>query len=447
VSPCVSGILAALAEQGCERRSLVRRVANSLKMSLLTRVNNAIFCTSLLRRRLFISQTYDALELDLLCCFLFSYLGVYSNTMTQLFPNRRWVRVLAATTIFAVIVLFYHGIENSQHIIHQPAIPSEGLHLDEHGFLKLPRAQEFCRAHKWKVYPDHTKRRKIYDLFMINTELDWLEIRLNELKGEVDYFVILESATTFTSNSKPLYLQQHWENFTAFHHKIIYRVLNDTGLSSSIAWDHEDLQRNAMFDQVFPTLSGEQEPDLGDVILVSDIDEIPRRSTLQVLRNCKYPRRLTLRSRFYYYSFQWLHRGAEWAHPQATIYEGDKTIRPANLRNGDGGNIIKTQLDKANLWNAAWHCSSCFATVEEMVTKITSFSHVGWNQPQFRNAAEIVQRVRNGLDLFDRKGENYDRVESNDDIPEYIKMHEDEFSYMLDRDPPNANFRDYTPEG
>jgi beta-1,4-mannosyl-glycoprotein beta-1,4-N-acetylglucosaminyltransferase len=138
---------------------------------------------------------------------------------------------------------------------------------------------------------------------MINTELDWLEIRLNELKDEVDYFVILESASTFTSLSKPPHLHEHWEQFSAFHHKIIYRVLNDTGLSLNVAWDREDLQRNAMFDQVFPTLSGEQEPRLGDVILVSDIDDIPRLATLQVLWKCKYPRRLTIRSRFYYYSF------------------------------------------------------------------------------------------------------------------------------------------------
>ena len=221
-------------------------------------------------------------------------------------------------------------------------------------------------------------------------------------------------------------------------------VLNDTGFYSTITWDHEDLQRNAMFDQVFPNLSGEQQASPGDVILVSDIDEVPRPATLQVLRNCKYPRRLTLRSRFYYYSFQWLHRGAEWPHPQATIYEGDKTIRPANLRNGEGGNIIRMQLDKADLWNAAWHCSFCFATLDGMVNKISSFSHTRLNQPEFRDPEGVVRRVRNGLDLFDRKEEYYDRIESNADIPEYTKTHKEQFSYMLDRDPPNANFRDYT---
>lgn len=359
--------------------------------------------------------------------------------------NRRWAKLLVSTTIFTLVLLFYYRLENGRHIIHELALnaTAKGFKIDAIGFMAVPEAEEYCRAHKWKPYPERSTRRKIYDLFMMNTELDWLEIRLNELKDHVDYFVILESASTFTGLPKPLYLKDNWEQFSAFHNQIIYQVLNDTGFYSTITWDHEDLQRNAMFDQVFPNLSGEQQASPGDVILVSDIDEVPRPATLQVLRNCKYPRRLTLRSRFYYYSFQWLHRGAEWPHPQATIYEGDKTIRPANLRNGEGGNTIQIQLDKADLWNAAWHCSFCFATLEGMVNKISSFSHTRLNQPDFRDPEGVVRRVRNGLDLFDRKEQYYDRVELNADIPEYTKLHREQFSYILDRDPPNANFRDY----
>jgi beta-1,4-mannosyl-glycoprotein beta-1,4-N-acetylglucosaminyltransferase len=359
--------------------------------------------------------------------------------------NRRWAKTLIATSIVTLFWLIYYRIETKRQIRHEIVLSSTATdhNVDAQGFIPLPEAEKYCQAHKWKVYPQRSRRRKVYDLFMINTELDWLEIRLNELKEQVDYFVILESASTFTGLTKPLYLKENWERFSDFHDQIIYRELNDTGFYSTITWDHEDLQRNAMFDQVFPNLSGEQQAILGDVIIVSDIDELPRPATLQVLRNCQYPRRLTLRSRFHYYSLQWLHRGEEWAHPQATIYEGDKTIRPANLRNGEGGNIIQMKLDKADLWNAAWHCTFCFATLEEMINKMSSFSHTGLNQPEFRDFAGIVARVRNGLDLFDRKDQYYDRVEVSGDIPEYMKAHKERFSYILDRDPLNANFKDY----
>jgi beta-1,4-mannosyl-glycoprotein beta-1,4-N-acetylglucosaminyltransferase len=359
--------------------------------------------------------------------------------------NRRWANALITMSIITLFLLIYYHVENGRHIKHEIALgaTAKDYKIDAHGFIAMPEAEEYCQAHKWKAYPKRGKRRKVYDLFMMNTELDWLDIRLNELKDHVDYFVILESASTFTGLPKPLYLKDNWQHFSNFHDQIIYQELNDTGFYSTITWDHEDLQRNAMFDQVFPNLSGEQQAILGDVILVSDIDELPRPATLQVLRNCQYPRRLTLRSHFYYYSLQWLHRGEEWPHPQATIYEGDKTIRPANLRNGEGGNIMQIQLDKADLWNAGWHCSFCFATLEEMTNKISSFSHTRLNQPGFRDPTAIVARVRNGLDLFDREEQYYDRVEANADIPEYMKAHKESFSYMLDRDPPNANFRDY----
>lgn len=41
---------------------------------------------------------------------------------------------------------------------------------------------------------------------------------------------------------------------------------------------------------------------------------------------------------------------------------------------------------------------------------------------------------------------NFDRVEDNHDIPDYVKRNPDKFKYLLDRDPPNGNFRDYTPK-
>jgi len=61
-------------------------------------------------------------------------------------------------------------------------------------FLEAQTA--LCKAHNWEVYPNLGRRRKIYDLFMINTEIDWLEIRLGQMWSEVDYFVILEAPKT-----------------------------------------------------------------------------------------------------------------------------------------------------------------------------------------------------------------------------------------------------------
>ena len=149
----------------------------------------------------------------------------------------------------------------------------------DHGFMPLNEARDFCQRRRWEPYATRDQRRKLYDMFLINSELDFLEIRLNELDSEVDFFVILESATTFQMNPKPLYLNQSLSQFETFRHKIIYRILDDSGaknIPKDDTWEYERFTRNALFDQVLLSLTGPQAPALGDVLLVGDVDEIPR---------------------------------------------------------------------------------------------------------------------------------------------------------------------------
>ncbi|KAF5868195.1 putative glycosyl transferase family 17 protein [Botrytis fragariae] len=326
-------------------------------------------------------------------------------------------------------------------------------------FLPASSSDQLCASHSLTSYPDRSQKRKIYDLFMVNSELDWLEIRLNEMNTEVDYFVILEAPTTFTGLAKNMTFQEHRAKFSAFEDKIIYHVLTDapppvanTTLPGSKeyeanAWIQEKFQRDAMFTQVFPKLVDAQKPNEGDVILVSDIDEVIRPASLQVLRNCVFPVILTLRSQFYYYSFQFRHRGEQWAHPQATFYRGlENTIKPHSLRSRHGGHVQVDEKDSksiGNLWNAAWHCSSCFSTLNEMRRKMESFSHTNLNKQEFRMTDRIVDRVGRGKDLWDRFGQWYKRIDNNNDIPSYIKDHRSKFGYMVDRDGEGAGFVDY----
>lgn len=354
-------------------------------------------------------------------------------------------------------------------------------------------ARALCQQHGWDVFDENLnnninnekkkkKKRKIYDLFTINTELDWLEIRLNTTYDFVDYFVIIEGELTFTGHEKPLYLRDNWDKFAAYHDKIIYHQLEyPPDFQPKLTWDFESLQRNALFTQVFPRLLEKEEgpetgvavlppqaPNQGDVLIVADIDEIVRPETLLVLRTCAFPRRLTLRSRFYYYSFEYLHRGTEWPHPQATYYAGGvpvdgktgttgttgttgmgTTILPDDLRNSDGlrewgyAAPLMRWFEKGDLWNAGWHCSSCFATVDELLTKLESFSHMLLNAPEYRDRDRIVDRVRRGKDLWDRNGEFYDRIENNNDIPAPLKADRERWRYLVDRQGESAGFTDY----
>ncbi|TVY62307.1 Beta-1,4-mannosyl-glycoprotein 4-beta-N-acetylglucosaminyltransferase [Lachnellula suecica] len=377
--------------------------------------------------------------------------------------RRRWQWLLRTSrqywreTILALLLLWLfarlneqkHPFSSQPHAVTSSDIsfqatnqPKPAQDATHHGFLPVKQARAFCQKQNWQPYPVRSTRRKIYDLFMLNDELDWLEIRLNTLSSTVDYFVVVESPFTFTGLPKPLTLKENWARFEKFHKQIIYHEVDKIPFGASRTWDYEDHQRNAMYLQVIPGLQGEQQANFGDVVLVSDVDEILRPATLALLRNCEFQTRLTLRSQFYYYGFQWLHRGPQWELAKATIYRGDNTILPADLRNGEGGNWITAWWDKAELWNAGWHCSTCFETVDEVLTKMNSFSHTSLNQEEFRNRTRIIDRVRNGLDLWDREGQVYDRIDDNKDVPEYLKSDSERFKYLLDRDGPNAGFRD-----
>lgn len=321
-------------------------------------------------------------------------------------------------------------------------------------------AQALCHQHGWKVFDRAAvlkhgagrTKRKVYDLFTINSELDWLEIRLNATYDFVDFFVIVEGPKTFTGLDKPLFVRDNWDTFAPYHDKIIYHQLQypENSGSKALSSNLGDLQRNALFTQVFPHLAGPQAPVEGDVLIVADVDEIVRPEALILLRACEIPRRLTLRSQFYGYSFELLHRGTGWPHPQATTYRGlEQTILPDDLRNSQGlrqwglAAPLFRWWEKGDLWNAGWHCSTCFRTIAEVQTKLESLSHMLRNTPAYRNPDLIVERVKKGKDLWGRPGEVYDLVENNDDIPSPLKENKERWAYLVDRKGDSAGFADY----
>ncbi|KAH6680471.1 family 17 glycosyltransferase [Halenospora varia] len=349
------------------------------------------------------------------------------------------IKFLTLATLF-VCMWFIFTVPGSSNLPSNLHIPGKSSHKGKKpsplDLLPLDEAKLYCEQRRWKPYPYRQAPRKIYDLVMINTELEWLEIRMGQMVDQVDYFVILESDKTFTNQEKPLYVQENMERFKKYRHKMIVRTLDLEELGEEGTWAKERFSRNAMYEQVIPDLTGAQQAFQGDVILVSDVDEIPRPDALKALRNCDFPKEVTMHTKMYYYGFQWQQR-TDWGHPQATFFDGEKTILPDALRG--------TQ-NAAHLYNAGWHCSYCFPTVHEMVTKIKSFSHTEMDREEFTDRNKIVERVRNGRDMFDRDNEHYDRVEENLDVPDFMKRNPERYKYMLDRDPLNANFVDYSPE-
>ncbi|KAG0048832.1 hypothetical protein BGZ83_006272 [Gryganskiella cystojenkinii] len=334
------------------------------------------------------------------------------------------------------------------------------------------------------------KRIRIFDMIMINDELDTLELRLNELYDVVDYFYVTESVETFTKIPKPLHYKENEFRFRQFRDKIIHVVIpamteEDETLYRDVykygMWVREGFNRNKGF------LLGTDavRPNDGDWIVLADLDEIPKRAFLQELQNpdptTEIGRRLTdghaesdgdvirLGCDFYYYSFEFRHHHP-WNGPVLVRFrDKDSPIyQQTGTDNGDGTfkdrypNLDKALYIAEDNWaragqslrderngneplhdNQCYHCTWCFAYLEQFVHKATSYSHQEHNQPYVRDPEYIKDHVRRGVDIFEREYDQFNYIENNQDLPEYIKANPEKFSYMLKRkDLPNAGFVD-----
>jgi hypothetical protein len=106
---------------------------------------------------------------------------------------------------------------------------------------------------------------------MLNWELDMLECALFENYDRVHRFVVVEATLTHQGRSKPLFLDCNWSRFEQYRDKIIHVVCDylPTREQTMDPWVRERLQRDA----ALAAFMHWTEPE--DIIIVSDLDEIP----------------------------------------------------------------------------------------------------------------------------------------------------------------------------
>ncbi|PWB94057.1 FkbM family methyltransferase [Methylosinus sporium] len=116
---------------------------------------------------------------------------------------------------------------------------------------------------------------KIVDCVIGFNEIDMLMLRVAELTNVVDSFVVVESCKTHTGADKPILLADAVSELRGAGYDIVHYVIDDMpgafGNAPELGWIVENLQRNCIL-RPLSTMG------LGDdaIIIVSDIDEIPR---------------------------------------------------------------------------------------------------------------------------------------------------------------------------
>jgi beta-1,4-mannosyl-glycoprotein beta-1,4-N-acetylglucosaminyltransferase len=291
---------------------------------------------------------------------------------------------------------------------------------------------------------------KVHDCFIFFNELDLLEIRLNELDGVVDKFVLCESPYNFRGQTKPLYFHENRERFARFLPKIVHVVVEDIPLggrqTSHDYFIKERFQRNA----VIRGLAG-ADPD--DFVILCDVDEIPRASVIEgIVRDQKHKSVHTLEMRHCVY-FLNLHNSLHWDKPRVARFGDIRRLQA--LRSGGPSWTPKQPriLPVLRQWkrmvfgirprpwivmpDAGWHFSSMNGPAA-VHRKMNSYAHV---RPDLATEMDIARDILVALDDALSEQPKANRLQPMDQMPAFVQANRDRFAALIATPETRAQYR------
>jgi beta-1,4-mannosyl-glycoprotein beta-1,4-N-acetylglucosaminyltransferase len=223
---------------------------------------------------------------------------------------------------------------------------------------------------------------KRVDACIFCNEIDLLTIRLEELWDYVDYFVIVEANETFSGHSKPFFFLEHQARFKTYADKLIYRPVKNLPPILSQSEEARFRRENAQRDAIAGVVS-ELNFSPNDIVIVSDIDEVPRAILLDRLDDLlvAYEYIIFVQSNHRGYinnTSDLALNGANWAGSVASrigtlLREGAHRVRVG--KNKSGSVLTNRSTDYHYLDNGGWHFSS-FGGPEAFWLKAANFSHI-----------------------------------------------------------------------
>ena len=260
---------------------------------------------------------------------------------------------------------------------------------------------------------------RIFDCFMFYDEDIVLDIRLNSLKNFVDYFVIVESK--FYHNGKKRDLKFDINKYSKFKSKIIYVVQdeelqnlekiskndNEGTISSKLIYNahkRENFQRNLI-------INGLSKASEDDLIIISDVDEIPNLNDLNfaIVQN----NIIIFEQNIFYYK---LNRYLE-----GFIWYGSKACKKKNLKSPQWLRNIKNK--KFNFWRL-----DTFFSEKKYINKVY-IKNGGWHFSNLKNPVDVEIKLKSYLHHRDFEVENIELKE----ITRLMKNNETIYDMFADK--------------
>jgi len=295
---------------------------------------------------------------------------------------------------------------------------------------------------------------KIFDCFMYFDEEIVLDLRLNTLDRYVDYFVIVES--TFTHKGDKRNLKFNHKKFEKFKDKIIYLTFNKEpdGIEAVYENDNEDEKSRKYILNAAKRENGQRDhitnglynagPE--DLILISDVDEIPNLEEIK-LENLK-EKILMFQQDMFYYKFDLKLPNMVWSGTKGCRKKD--LLSPQWLRNIKDKKYPLFRLDimfskiKYNsikfIKDGGWHFSN-IKSPEEIEHKLKSYLHHREFDEEPLSVDQIDSIIKSKQAIYDLKVDktvnkvgggsklvNYDFNK----LPIYLKENKENYKKWLD---------------
>ena len=297
---------------------------------------------------------------------------------------------------------------------------------------------------------------KIFDCFMFYDEELLLDIRMNILDKFVDYFVIVESK--FFHNGKERELKFDINKYSKFKKKIIYIIQDkqpqgikliepsdDEGTKSFKMIYNAHLREHYQRNLIEKGLNNSEED---DIILISDVDEIPNLENVNI-RNIKNKLILFEQDIFYYKLNRYL--------PNFKWY-GTKACKKKYLKSPQWLREIKNKdysfiridtffskfkyIDKYYVRDGGWHFSN-LKNSKDIETKLKSYLHHRDYEVEELGIEKIKQLIEENKTIYnmyvdkasqkydDKSRKNLEKFEISK-LPLYIQNNLQEFRNWID---------------
>ena len=281
-----------------------------------------------------------------------------------------------------------------------------------------------------------------------------LDLRLNTLDRYIDYFVIVES--TFTHKGEKRSLKFNQKKFEKFKDKIIYLIFDKEpdGIEKIYETDNEGTKTNKYIlnaakrenGQRNYILNGLHKAEAKDLILISDVDEIPNLENIDIKKMKE--KIIMFQQDMFYYKFNLKFPNIEWIGTKGC--KKKHLINPQWLRNIKSRKYplyrIDTLFSKKKyisskiVNNGGWHFS-CIKTAEEIEHKLKSFLHHREFDLEPLDTEGIKKLMENKQAIYDlRADKTVNKIGTGDklekynleNLPEIIKLNLDKYKKWLD---------------